>query len=609
MQAGKKRKRAIEDELTVIKDYAHFPEEKKVKVEYRKVINRSPCISPRQERHQTVVRLLKSSINCPHKITKINAIVDGFSSARIWTLLFLNWYTERTNTVFPFGDTVTPLVFVIKFFVKEEQRGRMFLNSALHDHLVAFSQQFPSSRLADLTQYKVHGNQFNLLAGQMMTNINLYHKQYMSNDYLIQVLSKKKRSTSKKFFRNLVSFEYERVLPPRPFVWRPSNVIDRVRWVQNVLKKLDPEIIGDWYYPKACLGAAFIPFDLFSFQKLFGKDTEWHHHFNCRENVVMTMSTDGFSVHFTIKRRSPQAFEVQQGRVVPIKNCPNEKKSFDDIKKHTNLPPSRGLRFLNALSPPALTALGDTGRVSCDPGKKFVYTAVVEEKTVAMSSGRLKHLMMTPQFIKYDNMRQREIKVELDELSRTRSLLAYLTVLDRHFTRFRFVFGDFGYRRWRFRRFGLRQKVNAVIEKELQTGVKTVDNFYFDDEKRKTQPTGKGGGKRIIYWGDGSVGHCTGNPPVPNRKLVYALCKTNVVVITPEFRTSLCCSACHFKMRRVQTISRRGLRLRQCPNCAVVKDRDVNGCENIDQVAVSYQATGRKPDWQERTPHSDGDII
>ena len=45
-------------------------------------------------------------------------------------------------------------------------------------------------------------------------------------------------------------------------------------------------------------------------------------------------------------------------------------------------------------------------------------------------------------------------------------------------------------------------------------------------------------------------------------------------------------------------------------NCRVVKDRDVNECENIDEVAVSYHMTGSKPIWQEKDLiFKDGDII
>lgn len=607
MQAGKKRKRAIEDELNAIKDYALFPDEKRIKIDLRQEISRSPCLAPRHETHQTIVRLLKNSINCPQKSKKINTIVTGLSNARIWAFLFLNWYTETTGDVFPFGTTVTALVFVLRYFVRDERRGTLYLSSDLHGHLNAFSSMYPSCRATDLSSFVIHGNQFNLIAGQMMTNITLYHEQFLSNDYLVTAMHKKKRSTSRQFFRAIVTFQYEKVV--RPYVQNKPDPIARIRWMAKRLKQLDPSIVTDWYYPKAHFSDAFIPFDLLSIQKLFGKDTQWHNHFNCRKDVSMTLSTDGFSAHFCVKRSKPRVFEVQKGRVIPINNYPNEKQSFDDVKKHRDLPSLKGLRFLDKLSPRALNALGESGRVSCDPGKKFIYTATVDNKVVSMSSGRWKHLMMTPQFIKYDNMRQREIKTELNTLSGTTTLMTYLGVLECAFTRLRAVFGSLGYKQWRFRRFGLRQKVNIVIEQELQTGVKRVDNFYFDDERRKRQKPEKIKKKPIIYWGDGSVGHVTGNPPVPNRKLVYALCKRNVVIITPEFRTSLCCSACHFQMRRVRTITHRGLRLRQCSNCAVVKDRDVNGCENIDQVAVAYHTTGKKPIWQEREPHPDGDIL
>ena len=62
-------------------------------------------------------------------------------------------------------------------------------------------------------------------------------------------------------------------------------------------------------------------------------------------------------------------------------------------------------------------------------------------------------------------------------------------------------------------------------------------------------------------------------------------------------------------MRNVETIERNHLRYRQCPNCAVESERDVNGVENIGSVALSYMRTGRKPTWQSRTSAEDFNTV
>lgn len=641
MQAGKKRKKQFLDYLESVRKFkkksvSEFQKEYKERTAIRKMIIEKN-IDPKKQVHQTISMTLTQALlsqNRKKKIEKLNIVVNGLNHARLWTFLFLNWYSESSGDPFPLGNTETNLVFVLRYFICDEVRGRLLLHSDIHVKLQAFSCLYPRSRSIDLRLFKLHSNQLNLLAKNMTTNIDLYHKQFTSY-YMKNVLTKKKISVCivkekemkdgdevnkeeqkkrrernksiENYYTSKVTFEWYTVIPVRPFVRNNINAIYKIMWLRTEIEKMDHNnLFSDIsFYPRSSLGNGHIPFDLVSFQNAIEKDTMWKHHFSCfsdEKMEKMTLTTDGYSVHFTLKVRKKQHFYIEKGHVKPIKDCPNGKTDFDDIKKCKQLPINNGLRFMTSLQKTELQKLNAFGRTSCDPGKKLIFSAMLSDGSfVSMSSRRHGHLMMTPQFQKFDQREQKKIRRQMDDLSSTRSLEMYLYYFNKYYTSFRSVFTGLDYKRWRFRRFGLQQKVNEIISNELQTGKKTVDNLLFDDHLRKKQKVGKVNSKRnVIYWGDGSVGHNVGNPPVPNRKLVYALSKKNLVIITPEFKTSLCCSKCHYEMRNVTTTKEHSLRLRQCPHCALVQDRDINGCDNIDQVALHFISFGEKPVWQQQ---------
>eukprot|EP00835_Amoeboradix_gromovi_P006798 NODE_890_length_3403_cov_0.243039.p2 type:complete len:243 gc:universal NODE_890_length_3403_cov_0.243039:790-62(-) len=175
------------------------------------------------------------------------------------------------------------------------------------------------------------------------------------------------------------------------------------------------------------------------------------------------------------------------------------------------------LRHLGRLDKEALIQLRDVDCVFVDPGKKFIYST----ESVSFSCKQYKHLMFTNAYqkeLKRGKEKHGILKIE-DLLSKTRTFLDYLDALAPYMKQMNWFYSQKCFKEWRFRRFGLKQKIKYMMYNELVTGEKTLTNFKLSDKERKKQKIKKGTLKRAICWGSGGKAHVKGCDPVPNRLL------------------------------------------------------------------------------------------
>src|ERR1700728_1878296 len=99
----------------------------------------------------------------------------------------------------------------------------------------------------------------------------------------------------------------------------------------------------------------------------------------------------------------------------------------------------------------------------------------------------------------------------------------------------------------RFRKHQIEQKILDLQYREIQLGEQLCTNLKFDSNARKKTKFKKVPiDKNVIYYGDGNFKHNSfGCESVMNKKLIYSLSKRTLVLMTPEFKTSVLCSECH----------------------------------------------------------------
>eukprot|EP00835_Amoeboradix_gromovi_P002389 NODE_135_length_18075_cov_0.518413.p2 type:complete len:686 gc:universal NODE_135_length_18075_cov_0.518413:3517-1460(-) len=631
-------------------------EEIEERFEIFKSMDTSSCLSNNPTRKQTISMTLEKALfhqDGKIKKAKIDRVVSGILRSVFWVYLFLNWYAQETGNLYPIADQCqTSITFLIYYFIRCESRGRKLYGSQVHLLLNRFATMYPNSRLIDLSDIKIDLNTFNSSATSIMNACKLYHK-LLNEDPEFYIKKIKKSIVSRQF----MSWESNHITPTKAIKddlysrsrnisralvklelkFRPSHdALSKVNWLRQQVYLRDPRCADLYLYPTSQFKVDRLTIDLKTMQSSFGNTTQWDHHFDAKKmnmdpsllKTMKTIKTDGFTVQFVLEKRREVEYNSKERtrfplhewnkesnveeKLVPVVDYPIDKPTFGAIKNYSTLPKKNGMRLLNKLNRGAIDTLKQEPMVCIDPGIKFVCCAKAGDNIVCMSSGRHHHLLMTNKFRKYDQLRKRPIQSYLDALSVTRTLDTYLEAVDNGFVVLSNVFGDLEYRKWRFRRDSLRRKIDDLVYMELMTGKKQCSNFYFNDKRRakqsyriKERPKGRSKPVRIqeyekrnIYWGDGSYGHSKGNAVVPNKRLIYKLCKRARVIVTPEFKTSKLCCDCHHDLRK-EMVSVNGQRQRQCPNCFSVEDRDVNSCIKIEQVVISYCSTYEKPKWQE----------
>eukprot|EP00835_Amoeboradix_gromovi_P001751 NODE_87_length_21935_cov_0.397142.p2 type:complete len:735 gc:universal NODE_87_length_21935_cov_0.397142:3587-5791(+) len=626
-------------------------EELEERYEIFKDIDNRPCLSNYDTRKSTISMTLEKALfhqGGKIKRNKLDRVVSGISKASFWVYLFLNWYTQETSDLYPIADQCqTSITFLLYYFVHCETRGRKLHGSKTHLLLNRFATMYPNSRQIDLSDIKIDSNLFNNTATSIMNACKLYQK-LLNEDDEFYIKKLQKAIVSGQFMR----WERAHITPTKNMTYElyaKSRNISRAlftlefryninknvnqenhnthfkfKWLRKQVFKRDPRCADIYMYPTSQFKVDRLTIDLKTMQSLFGNKTEWKDHFDTTKmginplllTTMKTIKTDGFTVQFVFEKQRQVQYMTKQRpsfpfyewntkepgpyeKLCPQVDYPDDKPRFDNIKSCPYLPKKHGIRFLNTLNKMAIDQIKKEHMVCVDPGIKLVYCAKAGQDIVSMSNGRHHHLLMSKPFRNYDQKRKRGIQTQLDLLSMTRRLDDYLEAVNHVFNDLSNVFGDLEYRKWRFRKDGLRRKIDDLVYMELMTGKKQCANFYFNDKRRAKQTFKvKDHEHRNIYWGDGSYGHGKVNAVVPNKRLIYALCKKARVIITPEFRTSKLCCKCHHILP-TKMVDINGQRQRQCTNCLVVVDRDVNASIKIEQVVKSYCRTYEKPEWQE----------
>ncbi len=606
---------------------------------------------------QTITMTLKQSLhptNSNKVMEKLNQIVPQISSAMKVLNYFLNWYATEYKQLFPlyskFAQNHLELLMKVILGQKERIRQDTFGKYPyLFEPLELFLSSFPNFQLQ--CPLECHQSMMNLACIQLHTNLNLYHLQFFDLAYLKNQIIK---AIKAKIIENTPnekewSEEIKRQLTPERLkaietqiqlkldgfedVRHPAleDKYEMMCWINRI--KADSKLRTGYFYPLGGFKDNMIALDLKSFLKMMNcsfSEAFQKHATKCEKGnrliETTNIRTDGYSVQF-VKRytfeKPKYTYEVEwfnkkeQKWVLKSKTCKmdkteginaRDKPSFDRIKKFKCLPSQDfGTRVLAQVAklPENQSRLAALGKCAIDPGKKQVYTVLSEEgslKTVAMSKERLKHLRLTRVFQAIELNNRKHLSEFFDEMSRCHCFSEYIQVVHRYFKQVRHHYGTKTNKKMRFKRFQIEQKILDLMYKEIQGGQVLATNMSFKDKVRK-KARYKKVKKKVIYYGDGSYKHnSSGCESVMNKKLVYALSKRTLVIMTPEFRTSKSCSNCHHLNETSDwiTIKSRKHRLRQCQHCHVTMDRDVNAVFNIMQVVEHYLLFNTKPSWQLR---------
>jgi hypothetical protein len=573
---------------------------------------------------QTICMTLQKAIisnNSKKVINKLNEMVPLISSATKITSYFLNWYANEYKQLFPLPkinpenhiQLILKLILYQSHRILESTRDKYKI---LFESIEIFLTKYPNFKLKYTTE--IHGNVLLLASKQIITNLNLFHLQYFDSKFLLnkikkaivsfvinKTLDKKDISKNiKKVFTEQVETEYSTLIQLKLNTikdYSQEEKYDMIMWLTQIQKEYTSTLRNGYFYPMARLKDNLIAIDLCSFLKLmncgfseiFGKYTK-----DTFLQKTTNIRTDGLTVQFVTTFYCEKATYVH-------KDCNRafDKPTFDLIKKYKKLPQINGTRLLTQVSKikENREKLIPLGKSTIDPGKNQVYTILNSNgKTVAMSKQRLKHLRLIRVFQKIENKNRKEIQFIFDELSECLNCLDYLSVIHTHFSTLRKHYGTKTTKKLRFKKFQLEQKIIDLMYKEIQLGECLETNNIF--KKKIVKKKYKIKQKNVIYYGDGSYSHNTrGCESIMNKKLVYALSRKTLVLVTPEFRTSKLCCKCHLNETWKSIPSRHKLRLRQCPHCLVTLDRDVNAVYNIMQIVDSYLEDGKKPKWQEKT--------
>ena len=175
-----------------------------------------------------------------------------------------------------------------------------------------------------------------------------------------------------------------------------------------------------------------------------------------------------------------------------------------------------------------------------------------------------------------------------------------MVYIQHHLSTFTHYYSHPTLKKWKFKLYCFRQKRDEWLRRYLNGGSALPTKFKRNDSVRQKQLPVGGLVPRLICWGNGSVGHTRGCPPVPNRMLLYKYSRTNPILIIDEFRTSKLCYLCHLPLAADTTVIGRN-RYRHCPSCDYMVDRDVNGALNIQSVVMHHLHHHSAPPWQSRS--------
>lgn len=568
------------------------------------------------DKHKTVVQRLHQVVESEEGRDILRSVVVAMDHAKRWTLLFMNHTYQVSDVEFDFSSkTQTRVNVALRFFVDQHDGMRVLKSNAkafqpeyleLLRSLEAFHTQYPMSQKPCVL--KIHHNIFNRISTQIKTMVAQYDEYLLDDERILSRLMKIVRSQTKlsneerQAVASVISDELQGVKTPS----------ERLRYIHKFQRMFEPcpnTYAEIWRYPTAKHGLSYAMFDK---ESLAALDV------TCYNQGDALLSTDGYGASVTrmsqvtiqsrVVRRTKKRKkdDSEDPETFLVYRDPDPTGAFDapTMKRVMNcksVPETQAyLRRLTALEPEFLPMFKDDIFTAVDPGKHQIFTATVGDKIVNFSSSRYSHLLFTRKFTRDVKRLNESIRAPLDALSRTRTFMEYLETFSGSCDKITNVYQQEKLLAWRFRRYGLKQKIQDMMLSMLTEGSSGLSNFYLNDKKRKRQKIGRVEPKRLIVWGDGGRGHTRGCAPVPNVILLYRFSKRVRVVVAPEAYTSKTCCVCFTQSFTKQTQQRNGQRLRTCKTCFSVLDRDVNACLNIATVFQYYIRNGQKPEWQRK---------
>lgn len=145
---------------------------------------------------QTITMTLKKALhptNSNKVISKLNIMVPYISSVTKITSYFLNWYANEYKQLFPFPpkNARNLIELMIKMILGQSKRIRPLTFKTypyLFEPLERFLILFPNFQLD--CPIEIHQSMMNLAGETLITNLDLYHLQFLDFDYLMNQLIK-----------------------------------------------------------------------------------------------------------------------------------------------------------------------------------------------------------------------------------------------------------------------------------------------------------------------------------------------------------------------------------------------------------------------------------